>query len=225
MRGRLLAAVIGGVFALTPRLDAQTCQGTASYRNGPMRVGAGLDFEDGANSYGADLGFGSTAGPFASVGLGRTEYKNVDGSGTNFGVTAGYGVDMNPTRTLQLCPLAGFVYQSGPDIDTGFGTASTSMHAFALGGSIGGTIPASPTFDFVPFGAAEFDIAQAKVSFQGSSESSSDNYTVVTLGAGFVFNRILTIQPSVHIPMGLDGAKSSFGLVFGYNFGATSARK
>lgn len=224
MRGRLLSAVAIGVLAAVPGLDAQTCQGAASYRSGPMRVGAGLEFQDGANTYGAAFGFGSPAGPFASVGLGRTEYKDIDGNGTNFAVSGGYAVDLDPTKTVQLCPLAGFVYQSGPDIDTGFGTASTSVHAFALGGSIGGSIPVSPTVAFVPFGGAEFDIAQAKVSFGGSSETNSENYTIVTLGAGFVFNRTLTIQPSVHIPMGLEGAKSSFGLAFGYNFGATSVK-
>jgi hypothetical protein len=223
MRVRLLSILAVGMLTAAPSLGAQTCLGTASYRSGPMRVGAGLQFDDGANTYGAEFGVGSAAGPFGSVGLARTEYKDVDGGATNFAVNGGYAIDLNPVRTVQLCPLAGFAYQSLPDLDTGFGMLSSSVHAVALGGAIGGTIPASPTVDFVPFGGAEFDIAQAKVTFAGGSESHSENYTVVTLGAGLVFNHTLTIQPSVHIPMGLDGAKSSFGLTFAYNFGA--ARK
>jgi len=59
----------------------------------------------------------------------------------------------------------------------------------------------------------------------GTSESSSENYGVVKVGAGFVSNRTLTLQPSVSIPVGLEGAKTSFQIVVALNFGSSPVHK
>jgi hypothetical protein len=40
------------------------------------------------------------------------------------------------------------------------------------------------------------------------------------VGAGFVINRTLTLQPSAALPVGIDGAKPSFQLTFSLNFGS-----
>jgi outer membrane protein with beta-barrel domain len=164
-------------------------------------------------------------GLFGAATVSRTEYDDIDGGGTVADLTAGYAIDLTPSKSVQFCPQAGFAYQSGPDIDTGFGTVSTSAHAFALGGSFGGSIPASPTLDFVPFAGAAYTISRTSVGAGGNSISDSEDYVALTLGAGFVINRALTLQPSVAIPIGLEGGKSSFQLAFAYNFGSTSPRR
>jgi hypothetical protein len=103
----------------------------------------------------------------------------------------------------------------------------------------------SPIFDFVPFAAASYLVSQGAVypsmsavglppppgysagsfSVGGTSESPSENYGEVIVGAGFVVNRTLTLQPSVSIPVGLEGPKTSFQIVFAFNFGSSPARK
>ena len=52
----------------------------------------------------------------------------------------------------------------------------------------------------------------------------SSDYGVAKVGAGFIVNRQLTLQPSVSIPFGEDGAKSSFTLAFAYTFGSSANR-
>jgi len=127
---------------------------------------------------------------------------------------------VNPAKTVQFCPRAGLQYASGPDIDTGTGTLTTSAHAVSFGGALGGTVAMAPTFDFVPFVAASYVVERATAKLGGVSDSESEDYTEVDVGAGFVINKTLTLQPMVAIPVGLDGAKSAFQLAFTFNFGS-----
>lgn len=219
MRLRSLLVALGVVALSAARLSAQACLGTAGFSSGPYRIGAGLSSADGVKSYGASMAMGAKAGPFAAGTLARVEYDGVDGSGTAVGINAGYAMDLNPTRTAQFCPLASFVYQSGPDFDLGNVKGSTSSRALGLGGAFGGTVPMTPALDFVPFAAASYVLARATATIGGTSDSNSRDYTEIDVGAGFVFNRTLTIRPSVAIPVGIDGAKSAFQLAFAFNFG------
>jgi hypothetical protein len=187
-------------------------------------LGAGITSGDHAKSYGAQFAVGSATGPFATAGLSAVQYDGIDSNGLSMGVSAGYSVDLTPKGTAQFCPLVGFVYQNGPDIETSFGTISSSFHAFELGGSFGGIAASSPGFDFVPFAGASFVLAQASASASGISQSENSNYGVVSAGAGFVINRTLTIQPAVNIPVGLDGGKASFSLSVGFNFGTAKPK-
>ena len=66
--------------------------------------------------------------------------------------------------------------------------------------------------------------ARATASLNDNSMSTSSDYGVAKVGAGFIVNRQLTLQPSVSIPFGEDGAKSSFTLAFAYTFGSSAKR-
>jgi hypothetical protein len=50
----------------------------------------------------------------------------------------------------------------------------------------------------------------APSSVPGFSYAESTSYTAVDLGAGCVVNRTPTLQPSVSIPIDLDGGKATF---------------
>jgi hypothetical protein len=219
MRVRSFVIALGVVALSAARVSAQTCVGAAAFSSGPVRLGAGLATSDGAKSYGVTMAAGAKTGPFASGGLSRIEYSDLDGSGTVVGLGAGYAIDVNPTKTVQFCPLAGFQYQSGPDIDLGGSTLSMSAHAVSLGGSLGGSVPMTPTLDFVPFAGASYIASRATGTLDGTSDSESQSYGEIDVGAGFVINKTLTLQPSVAIPVGVDGAKSAFQLAFAFNFG------
>jgi hypothetical protein len=222
---RLVEPIIVCICLTLPAaIEAQACQGAASFSSGPVRIGAGFNTSDGVKSYGAQLAAGVGAGLYGSAALSRAEYDNVANAGVVIDVTAGYAIDLTPSHAAQFCPLASFGYQSGPDIDTGIGTISTSAHAVGFGGSFGGAIAVAPSFDFVPFVAAEYWIQQASASNAGSTVSSSTNYTSIDIGAGFVVNKMLTLQPAVSIPVGLTDGKATFQLAFAFNFGGASAK-
>jgi hypothetical protein len=211
-------AALGLVAGIANTMNGQVCQGTAPFSAGSTRIGAGMQFTDGAKAYGGGLAFGGANSLFASADFVHTQFDNIDAGSNGFNVQGGYSMAMNTSRTIQLCPLVGFAYQSGPDFDTGFGTVNSSIRSFAFGGSIGTTVPMSPTLDLVPFGGATYEMDHLSSSLGGVSTSSDDNTTVIQLGAGFVFNKVFTIQPSVAIPT-RSGSKPTYGISFGFNFG------
>jgi len=225
MRSYRLVAAAGLLFVASQTSHAQTCNGTASFSSAIARIGAGLQIADHAKSYGVELALGSQAGPFGSATLSRAEYDDLANAGTVLGLAAGYALDLNPAKTVQFCPVASFGYQTGPDVTVGTTTLNTTDHSFAFGGSFGGAIPMSPTLDFVPFAGAAYTTERLTVSAGGQSESQSEDYVHIGVGAGFVINKKLTIQPAVSIPVGLDGGKASFQFAFAYNFGSASPSK
>jgi len=222
MRIRLVAVLAGAVIIPLAKSQAQTCLGAASFSAGNMRLGAGVDVGDKSKAFSGDFAIGSTMGPFATAGLSTVQYDDVSGNGIGFNVNAGYAVKANATGTAQLCPIVGFSYQNAPDIESEFGSITSSYHAFVLGGALGGVASSSPGLDFVPFVSAGYVLSQASASVAGFSQSQNDNYGVIGLGAGLVFNRAVTIRPSVGIPVGLEGAKPRYGLSIGFSFGTTS---
>lgn len=208
-----------GLTLVATQAQAQLCEGAASFRSGPVRLGAGLNVNSDAQSYGGQLAIGAPTGPFISGTVSGVQLKDVSGTGVVAGGEAGFAADLNPQRTAQFCPVVGFQYQSGPDVDTGFGTASLTAHAFSFGGSVGGTALSSAGFDFVPFVGAVYVLQTTNASINGFSGSSNDHFGEVTVGAGFVVSKVLTIQPAANIPVGLNGGKASFALAFAFNFG------
>lgn len=210
-----------GVAALVPMLaSGQTCVGAPSFRVAPYRVGAGFQSSTGEQTYGMNLAGGQPSGFYGSAGVAHADFSDIGNSATVLNLGGGYTMDMNPTTSsAQFCPEVGFAYQSGPDIDTGFGTVSTSMTAFNFGGAIGNRMPMSPTLDMIPFGSLDFVIASASVSGAGST---SQNYGALGLGAGFIFDKVLMVQPMISIPLGLPGATSVFQLALGYSFGGSA---
>lgn len=77
---------------------------------------------------------------------------------------------------------------------------------------------------FVRLSGISYVDARATASLNDNSMSTSSDYGVAKVGAGFIVNRRLTLQPSVSIPFGEDGAKSSFTLAFAYTFGSSAKR-
>ena len=219
MRRLVEAVLISSCVALPVAVRAQTCQGTASFSSGPVRIGAGFNTSDKVKSYAAQLAAGAVTGPYASAALSRAEYDNISNAAVGIGLTGGYAIDVAPAHAAQFCPLASFGYESGPDIGTGPGAISRSSHAIGFGGSFGGAIAVAPSFDFVPFVDAQYIIEQASVSSAGTTASSSTNFTEIDVGAGFVVNKMLTLQPAVSIPVGVAGGKTSFAIAFLFNFG------
>lgn len=219
---RPMRILIGaGLAALFPMLaSGQTCVGAASFGVAPYRVGAGFQSTTGENTYGLSLAGGQPSGFYGSAGVAHADFSDIGNSATLLSLGGGYTMDMNPgVSSAQFCPEIGFAYQSGPDIDTGFGTVSTSVTAFSFGGAVGNRMPVSPTLDMIPFGSLDYVIANASVSGAGSA---SQNYGALGLGAGFVFDKVLMVQPMVSIPLGQPGGTSVFQLAFGYSFGGSA---
>ena len=199
---------------------AQTCMGLASYSTGRMQVSGNGSFTNGANMFGASLGYGLPASAFGNATLSTTSYDAANASSLGIGANVGYQLALGKAAQVQLCPVAGFELGMGPD-DNAAGINGSSRSA-TVGFSLGTTMGASPRMKIIP--AAGLGLVYGKVKLQdtaGLTTESSDTYGMAHLNLGFVFNQNIAVRPSVAIPLGLNNSDPTFGLTLGYNFGRT----
>jgi hypothetical protein len=203
---------------LTAQAAAQTCVGMPSFSSGQMQIAGGGQFADGGNSFGGTFGYGVPKGLYGKAGIGTTSYDGFDGSSLDLSVGGGYQVPLHASRVAELCPVASLSIGSGPKDILGTGV-DMSSRTFAAGASVGALLGRNPQLRFVP--NASFQFANSRVKLDDGTDSASDSqtYGLLSLGTGFVFNSRFSLNPSISIPVGLDGADASFGLIGAMNFG------
>jgi hypothetical protein len=220
MRTHARIALLGTLLVATPAA-AQICAGTASFAAGAARGGASASATKDVKSYGAAFALGQRVGPFGSVELARNEY-DPSGNSTSLAVSAGYAIEAQANKKVQFCPHLTFGHEFMEDAETPLGTIESSANMFGLGATVGATTALTPTADFVPFASAHYVTVRAKQSVGNSSATFSDDYLALGVGAGFVLNRTVTIQPAVTVPLGLEGGNALFTIAFALNFGSAA---
>jgi hypothetical protein len=215
---RIVLLSLAVPFLLASKAAAQACTGMPSFANGPMQIAAGGSFADGASSFGGTFGYGAPKGLYGKVGLGSTSYDALDGSSFDFSFGGGYQIPLRTSRKADFCPIASLSFGSGPNDVGGLGV-DMSNRTFAFGGAVGATLGQTSEMDIIP--NASFQFANTRLSIDDGTDSVSDSesYALLTLGTGFVFNSRYSLNPSISIPMGLDGSDVSFGLMGAINFG------
>ena len=211
---RILLLSLALPFLLGSKAAAQACAGMPSFSSGPMQITAGGSFADGASSFGGTFGYGRPAGLYGKAGIGTTSYDGLDGSSFDFGVGGGYQIPLQSSRKAELCPIASLSFGSGPNDVFGSGV-DMSTRNFAFGAALGAQVGNSPQMQILP--NASFQFANTRVEIDDAA--GSESYGLLTLGTGFVFNSRFSVNPSISIPMGLDGSDASFGLAGAINFG------
>ncbi|HZW08245.1 MAG TPA: hypothetical protein VFF65_14065 [Phycisphaerales bacterium] len=205
-------------FMLGGKAAAQTCVGMPSFSSGQMQVAASTTFADGANSFGGSFGYGVPKSFYGKAGLATTSYDGFDGSSFDLGFGGGYQIPVRMSRTSELCPVANLSFGSGPNDIAGSGI-DMSSRTFSLGAAFGTQVGNSPQMQILP--NASFQFANTRLSMDDGTESisGSESYALLTLGTGFVFNQRYSLNPSVSLPMGLDGSDASFSLAGAIHFG------
>jgi hypothetical protein len=217
----LLPLILSTIYATAA--TAQTCGGTASFASGPVRIGAGIDDGNGARVYGAQIAAGKPAGPFVGGGIGRIELDDFDASGTSFAGQVGYGLGLGTATSspFELCPIIGLGYVTAEVSESGV-SVDISSRQLSAGLSIGGVMSSTPTFAFVP--SLAFMYVNEKLETDGFIEiEETEDYGVVTLAAGLVFNQRVTLRPNMAFPVGLDDSDPTFGVAIAFNFGNPSS--
>lgn len=200
------------------RAAAQTCVGMPAFSSGRMQVAAGGTFADGASSFGGTFGYGVPKNFYGKAGIGSTSYDAFDGSSFDLNLGGGYQIPLQASRTAELCPVANLSLNSGPNDIVGSGV-DMSSRTFAFGAALGAQVGNNPQMRILP--NASFQFANTRLSMDDGTNdvSGSESYALLTLGTGFVFNSRYSLNPSINIPMGLDGSDVSFGLAGAINFG------
>jgi hypothetical protein len=208
----IVTALVAGVATTA---EAQLCAGTAPFSAGQMRVGVGAEFPTGAKTYGGEFAWGHQSGAYLGGTIARTaDDQNSDINALDMGVNGGYEMTFESMPRLRLCPTASFGFINGPDIGT---IESSTMH-YSVGAAAGTAVAASENIAIVPSAAIRWVGARDKTTQGGSSSTVSDSWFQARLAAGIVFNRAITIAPTVTIPF-QDGAENTYGVALSYNFG------
>ncbi len=211
---RILLLSLALPLLLGSKAAAQACAGMPSFASGPMQITAGGSFADGTSSFGGTFGYGQPTGLYGKVGLGSTSYDAFDGSSFDFGVGGGYQIPLHTSRKAELCPIASLSFGSGPSDILGTGVDMSSRN-IAFGAAVGALVGNSTQMQILP--NASFQFANTRVELDDAA--GSESYGLLTLGTGFVFNSRFSVNPSISIPMGLEGSDASFGLAGAINFG------
>ena len=215
---RLAIPLLALLLLRTSALNAQLCAGLPSFAAGNTQLQAGVGLGNNAKSFGGGLAFGSQQGPYAGVMVGGTTYDRWDATSFIVGADVGYQIPIGVTRRGHLCPEASVGFGFGPN-DIGRTSADLSTRGFTLGARLGHAVPSSTTLQIVPTGAVRLGWQETELSDSADSREKDDTYGLFEFGVGFVFNSTFGVRPSVSLPVGLDGADPSFGIVLAFQLG------
>jgi len=210
--------------AAPPPAAPQVCGGFASFANGAYQVSGAAQFNDQAKTFGGAFAFGGRAA-FGQIGIGTTSYDQLDGSTFSLLGAAGYQVALDKKGVFQLCPVATIDHGSGPNNVDIFGDGSLILDLSETDLSFGLSFGARPAMEgstrVIPSAGFTVVSASAKVKddVSGQTNSQSETFELLGLGLGIVFNQTVTVRPGVQIPMGLQGASTTFGAIVSVNFG------
>lgn len=204
--------------------DAQTCQGYSSFSSGSLRVGAGATYAENISTYGGGLAFSPRNGKMFMTGtVNRTSFDGTDETAIGYGGQGGLQIDLGGQQAFQVCPVLGLDYLGGPK-NQGGQVGDISAMSFYGGMQIGARYRGSPSLELVP--TTGLTIQRASVKFSGTAaEPDAETYALISLGSGFVYNRNLTVRPTVDIPMGLAGGEKTFQIAVSYNFMGGGGRR
>ena len=199
---RLLSLAMLPMLAPLARAAAQTCQGTAEFRDGRARVD--VDYQHASDLDHVQEGF--TYGAQGSWYGGVTANQPARGGGgpdmNGFGGNVGYQIHWVDTP-FQVCPMASLEFASGSGVNT------TTVR---FGGSLGYRVAVQPGFHLVP--AAGIRWVSASTSGGGGTTSGAETF----LNFGMVFHRVWSFVPGVLFPSQSNAlTRWTFGL--SYNWG------
>jgi hypothetical protein len=211
MRSATCAVACLMVFAAC-EADAQTCAGAPSLRDKPMQGGLAAAFVGDRHDVGGAFTFG-TPSLFGGVGLSATHISFL-GTAPTFSALVGTEIPSsdNPVFT---CPLFQVAYSTGPDFDP----FDATTFGFRTGVSVGAIVVERRAMAVIPTFALAVLYDRGTVSFQDFEATNSVWSGVATFGAGFVFNRYLSVIPALEIPFSAGAAETGFSFRWIVGFG------
>lgn len=201
--GQFVGAV-SGLALCASAATAQVCQGDLSFRNSRTHVAGSLAVSDNASSFGGGVAVGHPQGWYGGGSLGMLSYDNVDGNSIVLGGGLGYALPMQHRSRWQVCPGGTLSMGFGPNVDTGAGSMHLSTQTLSLGTSVGTVVRMSKTVNLLPFGSAALGYTRATAKLNGNSDTNTDTYLLLGMGAGFQLTPSLVLRPALNLAAGAD---------------------
>ncbi len=220
---RIGRIVLAAALLWPTAVAAQRCMGGASFADRRAHIGTNASFSRGARSIIGAFSISSPYGPFASLGFGTAHTDDLKNDAKVFAATAGMGLPLRPrATTTQFCPFLSAVVVNDVEFPTG---ARLSSEAFALGASVGKALSVDSTFEVVPFAGAAVVTHTTTIELRnGATGAENDHYYAVSLGAGLVFAKVITIAPFTTLTVAERRTSASYGVQFSFSFGRAARR-
>ena len=118
---------------------------------------------------------------------------------------------------VQLCPVVGASFGTGPDGD-GYEVKSRIGSA---GVALGMTLQPKPSVKLIPNGTVQLEYGAVDVTDQATGKQTySDTFGVLDLGLGItLFHDRLSMAPTVRFPFASDDNSVSYGISFSVGIG------
>jgi len=199
-------------------LRAQVCAGHSSLHRAPFRVAVGAE----SFSYATRLAVSATGGRavFGTAAIGRTHDAELDASTLDIGLEAGAELGDSAGRVF-LCPLAALSWSIGPEDFLLLGSDYKYFEgAVGLGAA---AVPVRRGRVAVHM-AGGLRLARLKAHYLPGAErrangaqpySERDNYWLLSLAVGLVVKEVLSIRPSVSVPLGVETSWDAIAVPFG----------
>lgn len=204
------------VLGVAGAAEAQLCAGAPSFRDGPMQVGLGASFTDGARGVGGSFAYGGGS-LFAGAGVSVLNFTEIDSLSTSITASAGADLQADDDGRVFVCPEGAVGFGVGPDL----GPVDVSTASVRGGGNVGIVASNTPGLRVIPTFGLFAIYSNVTSEFGSIEESASDTSGLANLGVGFVFNRNVGVLPLLSIPFStVGGSDVVFTLQFTFNFGS-----
>ena len=219
-----------GVFLLfvsvTGTAWGQRCIGHETFRRTHFYLGAGIDADPYAQTYGVDLRYGK-AGVFGVVEAAIKTWgvETFNNESQKLGAAVGMSLSRDETSRVSVCPALSYRVFDGPDDASTF--IAPNYHENVLAGSlsVGYLLSQSESWQIVPTLSLEMGTTNPTMreSVYDSPEVQSfccgkRGFTTVTTGIGLTLGRVVTILPTVAIPLD-EAGKTAYSLHFAIGLG------
>jgi len=204
---------------------SQRCLGHETFRRTRFQLGAGVDVDTYSQTYGVDLRYGK-AGVFGALEAAIKTWgvETFNNESQKLGATVGVAFSRDEMSRVSVCPMISYRVFDGPDKAT---PISPYYHENVLAGSVsvGYLLSQSQSWEIVPSLALEMGTTNPTMRIQpytGSAASTfccgKRGFTTVTTGVGLTLGRVVTVLPTVAIPLD-EAGEIAYSLHFAIGLG------
>ena len=214
---RILPGFVALLLLSAPSIQAQTCQGLASFSGSPLQITGEASLTPASSALGGGLAYGLPQGPFAEAAVARRDHENFGGSSVDVTAAMGYDLTFGQGSLLHLCPLAGAGIQLGPNNAYNSGVRRSHRSA-QVGLTFGAELSPQRRWNIIPTLALSYAFQRDQAEDAGGAMlfQIDDAYALAQLGLGVVFKSTVSLRPYIDLPLGAEGGEPGVGLTIGY---------
>lgn len=204
----------------------QRCVGHEPFRSAHFYLGAGIDVDTYAQTYGVDLRYGK-AGVFGMVEAAIKTWgvETFNNESQKLGAAVGMAFSRDERSRLSVCPMVSYRVFNGPDDASTIIAPNYHENVFAGSVNVGYLLSQSESWQIVPTLALEMGTTNPTMTespYMGEAVKTfccgKRGFTTVTTGIGLTLGHVVTVLPTVAIPLD-EAGEIAYSLHFAIGLG------